>query len=421
MTISPTTPYQVTDQLFLWWLANPAQPVLIGELNTARAQRGVSLRYDNTWIEHGFALSEDLPLLAGQEFFPLDKDCAAGAVDDARPDRWGERVIRFLDKPPRLSLMEYLYFAGDERFGALGVSTSRSRYLPRPLGPLPQLADAQAIQALVRKVAEGEPIDAHERRLIAPGVTLGGARPKALIMLDGAQWVVKFADGEPTDTPLVEHASMTLAEKAGIVVAQTMPIRLIDGHAVAVKRFDRGFDRDGSRRLHALSANVALKAAGEQLGYPQLAQLLRRRGVVEGGAQDTQRAELFRRMVFNILIDNTDDHEKNHALLVTDAQQYELSPAYDVLPSGQALGYQQMIVGRDAADSTLENALSMCAQFGLSKSRAVDEAAHVAQVVNTWQHHFADCGVTARDIAAYAEQIDRPFLREQREEFARRV
>jgi serine/threonine-protein kinase HipA len=126
-------------------------------------------------------------------------------------------------------------------------------------------------------------------------------------------------------------------------------------------------------------------------------------------------------MVFNILIDNTDDHEKNHALLVNDAQQYALSPAYDVLPSGQALGYQQMMVGRDAADSTIENALSMCAQFGLSKARAVDEVVHVAKVVDTWQQHFADCGVSASDIASYAEQIDRPFLLQQRREFARRV
>jgi serine/threonine-protein kinase HipA len=125
--------------------------------------------------------------------------------------------------------------------------------------------------------------------------------------------------------------------------------------------------------------------------------------------------------VFNILIDNTDDHEKNHALLVNDAQQYLLSPAYDVLPSGQALGYQQMMVGRDAADSTIENALSMSTQFGLNKNRAGQEAAEVARVVDAWQQHFAECGVTGSDIAAYAEQIDRPFLLEQRKEFAKRV
>lgn len=114
MSSAARTRYRVTDQLFLWLLTEPVQPVLIGELNMVRASRGVSLRYAPSWLERSFALSEDLPLIA-EEFLPKEKDTAAGAVDDARPDRWGERVIRFLDKPPRLSLLEYLYFAGDDR------------------------------------------------------------------------------------------------------------------------------------------------------------------------------------------------------------------------------------------------------------------------------------------------------------------
>lgn len=149
--------YRPTDQLFLWLLTAPAQPRLIGELNTVRSLHGVSLRYAETWREDGFALSEDLPL-GGDEFLPTERDTAAGAVDDARPDRWGERVIKFLDKPPRLSLLEYLYFAGDDRFGALGVSTSPEAYLPRRLGPLPTLADTAAINDLVRKVLANESI-----------------------------------------------------------------------------------------------------------------------------------------------------------------------------------------------------------------------------------------------------------------------
>jgi serine/threonine-protein kinase HipA len=170
--------------------------------------------------------------------------------------------------------------------------------------------------------------------------------------------------------------------------------------------------------LHALSANVALKAAGEHLGYPELAQLLRRRGVAAGGVNVSQMRELFRRMVFNILIDNTDDHEKNHALLVNDAQHYELSPAYDVLPSGQALGYQQMRVGESEADATLANAMSMCAMFSLKKDEAAKEVARVIKVVAHWKEHFAACGVTHRDIEMHAEQIDRPFLKEQRDGFS---
>ncbi|HKY37534.1 MAG TPA: HipA domain-containing protein [Polyangiaceae bacterium] len=406
--------YQARDQLYLWWLADPVRPTLVGELNMVRAQRGVSLRYAESWIEHGFALSEDLPLLSNHEFLPTEKDTAVGAVDDARPDRWGERVIRFLDKPPRLSLLEYLYFAGDDRFGALGVSTSQSTYAPRRLGPLPTLADADAIHELVRRVLANEPIAPNLRRLISPGVTLGGARPKALLAIDGEQWIVKFADGEPTDAPLVEHACMTLAEQADIRVATTLPIRLTHGHAVAIKRFDRV----GGQRLHALSANVALKAAGEVLGYPEFAQLLRRRGVATSGRNLLQMSELFRRMVFNILVDNTDDHEKNHAVLLNDAAQYDLSPAYDVLPSGQALGFQQMRVGDSAADSTLDNALSMCSHFGLTAPDARLEIRKVASVVARWSTHFESVGVTLSDIELLAEQIDRPFLREQREEFS---
>ena len=405
-------PYQPADRWFLWLLTEPARPVLIGDLNTVRTQRGVSLRYADSWIERGFALSEDLPLVPG-EFLPLEKDTAAGAVDDARPDRWGERVIRCIDKPPRLSLLEYLYFAGDDRFGALGVSTSPARYEPRRTGPLPTLVDTAAIHELVRKVLANEPIPPPQKRLISPGATMGGARPKALLDIDGEQWVVKFSEGEPTDTPLIEHAAMTLARAAGIRSAQTLPIRLIDGHAVAIKRFDRV----GPARVHALSANVALKAAGERMGYPELAQLLRRRGVVAGDVNVAQMRELFRRMVFNILIDNTDDHEKNHVLLVDDSQQYELSPAFDVLPSGQALGYQQMRVGEDEADSTLDNAMSMCALFALKKDEATEEARRVCRVVGRWRRHFSGCGVSRHDIEMLAEQIDRPFLRGQREGF----
>jgi serine/threonine-protein kinase HipA len=414
MAAQPANGYQPVDTLYLWWSGDPAQPVLIGELGMVRASRGVSLRYAASWRTAGFPLSEDLPLVDA-EFLPSGKETAAGAVDDARPDRWGERVIRFLDRPPRLSLMEYLYFAGDERFGALGVSTSRDHYLPRRVGPLPELADVARIDELVKRLAAGEPVPAEQRRLIAPGATMGGARPKALLDIGGVQWVLKFSEpGEHVDMPLVEHAAMTLAERAHIRVAATQPIALARGHAVAVKRFDRIHRGDGKRHRHALSANVALKAAGAGLGYPELAQLLRRRGVAESSLGRAQMAELFRRMVFNIVIDNTDDHEKNHALLMNDRGEYELAPAFDVLPSGQALGYQQMRVGVDMADSTIANALSEHAQFGLKRDEAESQVRQVVAVAAGWKHHFAAAGVRAADVESLAQQMDRPFLADQR-------
>jgi serine/threonine-protein kinase HipA len=410
--------YQATDELYLWWLGQPQSPVLIGTLRLLHATRGVSLQYAAGWLRDGFALSEDLPM-TDIERRPLERDAAAGAVDDARPDRWGERVVRFVDRPPRLSLLEYLYFAGDERFGALGVSLSEQTYLPHRTGPLPSLRDVDEIHELVRSVLDNEPVPESKRRLIAPGATLGGARPKALIEVDGAQSVVKFAEpGDPTDAALIEHASMTLAARADIGCAPTRPIRMVDGHAVAVLRFDRQGSGASARRLHAQSAHVALRAEGSPMGYPELAQLLRRRAPVQQGMAKAQMRELFRRMVFNILMDNTDDHEKNHVLLMDDAQHLVLAPAFDVLPAGQGLGTQQMRVGRDGADSTIENACSEAALFGLSAGEARAEAARVASVCDQWKSHFARAGVGSADIEYLSQFIDRDFLLTQRRALA---
>ncbi len=402
-------PYAAGDTLFLWYLGRPARPVLIGQISLAQAARGVSLHYAPGWLHSGFPLSEDLPLI-DIEFLPREPDTAAGAVDDARPDRWGERVIRLLERPPRLSLLEMLYFAGDARFGALGVSDSASTYRPHQSGALPSLADVDAVHTLVRRVIAGEKIDERQRRLIAAGATMGGARPKALITIDGAQWLLKFAEQDRSSAPLIEHAAMTLAAAAGITVAKTRPVKLARGAAVAVKRFDRA----RGQRLHALSANVALKAAGSELTYPSLAQLLRRRGRLEAGANRKQMHELFRRLVFNLLIDNTDDHEKNHVLLVDDAQHYLLSPAFDVLPTEQALGYQSMGVGTDGAVSSIDNALSMASAYWLTQQEAVLEARRVVKVIGTWRAHFKAAGVARSALDSLSSQIDRPLLLAQR-------
>jgi serine/threonine-protein kinase HipA len=159
------------DELHLWYLADPAQPRYVGALHLVSAGKGVSLHYGREWLAGGFALSEDLPLL-DTEFMPpgrllAETQRAVGAVDDARPDRWGEKVIRFVDKPKRLSLMEYLFYAGDERFGALGVSTSPDTYRPRAGGPLPRLEDAQHLSEVVGKIEAAEPLSALEARIIA--------------------------------------------------------------------------------------------------------------------------------------------------------------------------------------------------------------------------------------------------------------
>lgn len=414
------------DDLYLWHLGDSATPRYVGELKLVSAGKGVSLHYGKEWMDNGFALSEDLPLVDIEHMPPgrlaADAQRAVGAVDDARPDRWGEKVIRFVDKPKRLSLMEYLFYAGDDRFGALGVSTSSSTYSPRPGGPLPRLEDAQQLSEIAAKIESSEHITAIEAKIIAGGGSpLGGAKPKALIDIDGEQWVIKFFNNEPVDAPLIEHATMTLAERAGITVARTQVIHLIGANAVAIRRFDR----DQGRRIHSISAGTAIRAAtasGEEpeLGYPELARILRRVGVTKDDTNQRDAHELFRRMVFNILVDNTDDHEKNHSLLVVspfENGRLKLAPAYDVLPTNSGQGYQEFICGAHGRDSTLENAMSQCEAFGLLPTEAATEVVRVIDVVNTWKEHFAQAGVTQRDIEDLGERIDGDELRAQRINF----
>ena len=411
------------DDLHLWYLADPANPRYVGALKLVSAGKGVSLHYGADWLAHGFPLSEDLPLV-DTEFLPpgrlsADAQRAVGAVDDARPDRWGEKVIRFVDRPKRLSLMEYLYYAGDDRFGALGVSTSKEAYLPRSGGPLPRLEDAQSLSEVVAKIEAAEPLTALEARIIAGGGSpLGGAKPKALIDIDGEPWVIKFFNNEPVDTPLVEHATMTLAKQAGITVAETQMVPLVVFNAVAIHRFDR----ERGHRIHSISAGTAIRAAtasGQepQMGYPALARVLRRVGVAEAGVHQSDARELFRRMVFNILMDNTDDHEKNHALLVVNPYgngRLKLAPAYDILPTHSGQGHQEFICGALGHESTLDNAMSECEAFGLLPNEAAQEVARVIEVVDGWRTHLAQVGVSAADIEYLGQFIDGDELLAQR-------
>ncbi len=404
--------YQPQDRMSLWWLGEPAAPRLVGAILLADSARKVGLQYAPEWLARGasgFALSEDLPLQTGL-FLPPERDMAAGAVDDARPDRWGERVIRLIDRPARLSLLEYLYFAGDDRAGAMGVSLDSQAYRPRERGSVPVFSGLEQMHEAVRRVMAGDRVPEPQARLLRPGASFGGMRPKSLMQMDGQQWIVKFSDSAEMDTPLVEYATMRLAQRCGIRVAETRALPVAGGHAVAVRRFDRA----AGRRLHVLSAHVALRAAGEEMGYPELAQLLRRLGRAE--QIKPQQEELFRRMVFNILIDNTDDHEKNHALVCGEDGHYELSEAFDIVPSAQGLGYQQLRVGRSGTESTLDNALSECRSFGLAHDVAAAVVRDICGVVSGWRDFFRTQGVTQRDLDMLAQYIDGPRLAGERTE-----
>jgi len=413
--VNPRT-YVPQDKLYVWALVDPSNPTLIGEVALSQLVSDcATFAYAPEWWH--FPLSENLPVMAGQVFSASERGSAPGALDDARPDHWGERIIRHIDRPARLSILEMLLFAGDDRFGALGISVSATHYIPRYVGAYPQLSDLGQLTQAIEDLQLQAPITPGMARLLQPGVTLGGARPKALLQTPQGARIIKFSErDDPVDTPLIEHASMTLAATVGINVAATAVLALPQRHrrvrhALTIQRFDRM----GNYRLHCLSAKTVLAAAGLSESYGALATILLRLGHPD--RQQAMREELFQRMVFNILMDNTDDHERNHGVRLGFDGYYALAPAFDVVPSLQNLGYQALSVGARGAESTLENALSELSEFGLKRPRAMELVQGVARTVDQWAPHFTQQGVCPADMAQLEASIDRDALKFQRREF----
>ena len=407
--------------LYAWFLASPESPRLIGEI-IKQNNGDVGLAYAPSWLMDGFALSDDLPLM-GEIFTPIHRmgrqAAAPGALDDARPDRWGEKVIRYLYKPAA-TLFENLYFAGDERFGAIGVSGSQASYQAFMPRALPRFTDASdLVDALKIIAADDNQLTEQQRMLVGAGGSLGGAKPKAVIAIDGVEHVLKISGGEPFNHPLVEYATMTLARQCGINVANVQLIALPTEHALAVQRFDRN---DG-QRIHCISACTLLRSETPQgldpdFGYPHLARAMRR--VANPKTLSAQLLELFRRMVFNILVANTDDHEKNHAFLCHSKGRtvaLELSSAFDIVPTGSGALEHQFLISDTSRQPLLSNAMQVASDFELSQTQGAQQIAKIMSVVDGWKAHFLACGVTASDVEQIAALIDSKELMAQRARF----
>ncbi|MBU0500950.1 MAG: type II toxin-antitoxin system HipA family toxin [Gammaproteobacteria bacterium] len=395
------------NELAVWSLTEPQTPVRVGTALLALGGRGVAFAYDHSWLAAGYPLSGDMPLQRAL-LTPRVRDWLFGALDDAMPDRWGERAIRFIDNPPRATALDLLYFAGDHRFGALGFSVDQTAYAPHRGEPLPSADSLHALQALIERIDANEPLTEQEKLIAGTTKTMGGAHPKALVTMDGKDWIAKFPRGANLDVGLIEHASLKLAAQAGINVAHSVALPGLFGHVVTIERFDR----HAGERLRALSAKTVLLAGVgfgapplDELSYGAMASFLLQAGAM--GIQAQQRIELFRRMAFNILIENSDDHEKNHAFLF-DAGYWSLAPAFDVLPNTSNAGYQQMGVGKQGALGSLGNALSECNLFGLSRDQAIEEWFKVADVVAEWDQVYAGLGVSSKDIGYLRTFIDQP-------------
>ena len=334
-----------TIYVYADWL--PEGPVLVGVLLAAgnRGRESFSFSYSEDWLKRGDAavvLDPDPHSYGGRQYPPSDKSLF-GAFSDSRPDRWGRLLMRrgeavaarHEDRKPRALLeSDYLLGVCDEtRMGGLRYSLEEGGVFQSPSRGLasPPWTELRALEAA--SIAFEDEDDPEEekwlRRLLAPGSSLGGARPKASVTApDGSLWIAKFPSRrDEWDVGAWEITTHDLARLCGLNVPEARMGRLSrNGGTFLARRFDR----DGARRVHFESAMALLGRTdgAEDASYLDIASFIRSRGA----APERDLRELWARIVFNIAVSNTDDHLRNHGFLLTESG-WRLAPAYDVNPN----------------------------------------------------------------------------------------
>jgi serine/threonine-protein kinase HipA len=343
-----------------------------------------------------------------------------GALRDAAPDFWGRHVIERHVNATGLPEVDYLLQSPDDRAGALGFGLNAQP--PAPKREFNQTVDLPKLQAMADRILADEerppndPIAAQVEELLLIGTSMGGARPKAVVEADGALWVAKFnCATDRWNNARVEHAMLRLADACGLCVATSRIEPIGDRDALLVKRFDRARGEGGYRRARFLSALTLLRAGDtfrerDRWSYVLLAEELRR--LSARPAEDAQ--ELFRRMAFNALISNSDDHPRNHAFIAL-TEDWHLSPAYDLTPtSPPSLERRDLALtcGDQGRRANAENLLSQSGRFLLPREAAAKILDDMeAQVRSRWYEVARREGVSERDCERIAGAFAYPGFR----------
>ena len=401
------------------FLDTPEAPVQVGTL-WPRSRQGVesaTFTYDPDWLarEARFALSPELPLTAGPHHTPPGR-ALFGALADSAPDRWGRELMRRDARRrarggPPATLLEIDYLLRVSDFGRLGAlrfsATEGGPFLaPDDVAPIPPLVELPALLAASDDVLANDESNAL-RVLLAPGSSLGGARPKASVRdVDGALAIAKFP--MRTDNVSVvrwEAVALLLAERAGIDVPQRRLETIGNAPVLLLRRFDRR----ANARVPFLSAMAALGAADhERRSYPEFVDFIRQHGAHP--KQDLH--ALWRRMVFNVLISNTDDHLRNHGFLHVPGRGWTLSPAYDLNPTPTDLKPRVLATAIDFDDPTasLQLAFDVAPYFELDAAAARRIAAEVAQATVGWRGAAEQFGIAGTEIRRMASAFEHPDL-----------
>ena len=378
--------------------------------------------YSHEWLmQHGgIVLSGDLMNVHSLQH-PRGADGVFGFVKDSFPDRWGrllmdrrERLNAQTERKPVRTLTNYDYLTGIDDFTRMGGIRYKSedsdnfindgaKYQVPPIESLPALCDACREIELAEERNE-----LPERRwldqLIDPGSSLGGARPKAnIIGTDGKLYVAKFPSKKDLDnTELIEHFSHRMAAAAGITVANTSTIRISkDRDLLLSERFDRTAD---GKRIHFASAMSLLgldDGAGSSTGngYLDIVDFILQ-GCVDVGRN---LRELYRRVAFNVMFGNTDDHFRNHGFLLT-PKGWTLSPAYDINPGGKS--HQCLLIDQYTEQSDITALLSASNHYMIERQEAAGIIEEVRSTIKDWREVASELQIPFKQLFPYCDKWD---------------
>ena len=387
---------------------------LVGRFRYIEKRRGRSsaFEYSDGWLREtdGFAIDpENLPLRDGAFYTSSDKSALPGAMRDAAPDRWGRQLIkRALAKAGErrtLSEIDYLLALADRtRIGALRFRREGMSSFDHHIADLrvPLLIQLPALINAADAVGTNTETAKDLKLLLNEGSPLGGARPKSAVEdKDGSLAIAKFP--KPDDERSIPHGevlAMTLARKAGLTVAAA---RLLDvaGRPVALVR---RFDRMGNHRIPFLSAMSLLGLNdGDEATYTDIAEIIRRHS--SSPTEDLH--ELWRRIVFNVLAGNLDDHLRNHGFLYDRDGRWRLSPAYDLNPVPLSEKARELTtwISEQGPEADLDLAREAAAFFALDKKRAQAIIGEIQAVLKNWRSTARSLGMSPKDIAVYATAI----------------
>ena len=398
-------------------LPNCTEAVTAGKFRLVKEKNGIfsgHFVYGKSYLARPDAVEID-PIelkLTEEQYDTVLLNGVFGALRDSSPDYWGRHLIELHCGYNISSEMDYLLNSPDDRIGALGFGLNKTP--PSPIRIFNQKIQLARLQEEAQKIISdnGTLLDTQvkELMLIEMGTSMGGTRPKAVIEDEDNLWLAKF--NSPKDlwnNARVEHAMLKLAQLCGIETAFGKIVSVADQDVLLLKRFDREKCETGYFRHRMISALTLLKADDDVLkrekwSYISMAENLRK--ISNNTRKDLE--QLFRRMVFNALINNNDDHLRNHAF-TTKNKGWQLSPAYDLTPTPTVSMTRDLalICGKYGRLANKRNLLSECETFLLSKSEAEKIVNEMKTIVeNSWYSVARSEGVTEAD----CEKIKSAFV-----------